>query len=102
MLKHRSSLKGDYRCQFPGSCERSFGRPADLDRHYENLHVPLEERKRFECDYRRCTSKTHPFGRKDHYRDHLRDYHKEDLGMAREVGTRDWQTAEWEWMVRSQ
>ena len=38
----------------------------------------------FICDRRFCgRTADKPFGRKDHYRDHLRDYHKEDIGSAR-------------------
>lgn len=35
------------------------------------------------CDYPLCQRVREPFTRKDHFRDHLRDYHKEDLGCAK-------------------
>ena len=63
--------------------EQPFTRPADLDRHYENVHAPPEDRKRFECDYSKCNRSKDPFSRKDHYRDHLKDFHKEDIGRAK-------------------
>lgn len=71
----------------PGSCERRntkgpFGRPADLERHLRNVHADPDQKLKFPCDYEKCSNGRHsePFTRKDHYRDHLRDFHKEDIG----------------------
>jgi hypothetical protein len=70
-------------CQFPTLCGKKFKRPADLDRHYRNVHASPEERTKHECDYKRCAGSNDPFKRKDHYRDHLRDFHKEDIESAK-------------------
>ncbi|PVH77503.1 hypothetical protein DL98DRAFT_267087 [Cadophora sp. DSE1049] len=73
-------------CCWPGKCarkENSFSRPADLGRHYKIVHGPGSDK--FSCPYTTCP--THrdedPFTRKDHLRDHLRDYHSEDIGAAK-------------------
>lgn len=79
-------VKGAHRCMFPGGCKGkqvTFGRPADLDRHYKNVHASEDEKSKFYCDYGRCARALEPFTRKDHYRDHLRDFHKEDVCMAK-------------------
>ena len=66
---------------FPG-CQKTFNRPADLERHYKNTHASEEVIDRYECDYPNCERYSQPFRRKDHFRDHLRDYHKEDIAIA--------------------
>lgn len=43
----------------------------------------MQHKDCYSCDYGKCGRSTDPFTRKDHYRDHLRDYHKEDLGRAK-------------------
>lgn len=43
------------------------------------VHVDDEAKKKFTCDYRKCPRHEKVFYRQDHFRDHLRDYHKEDL-----------------------
>jgi hypothetical protein len=71
---------------YPTGCkgkQTCFGRPADLDRHYQNVHADADMRKKFICDYSKCGRSQDPFTRKDHYRDHLRDFHKEDIGCAK-------------------
>ncbi|KAH7348519.1 hypothetical protein BKA65DRAFT_398116 [Rhexocercosporidium sp. MPI-PUGE-AT-0058] len=60
-----------------------FSRAADLERHYKSIHVSRSEHGLFPCDYAHCDRNSEPFGRKDHFRDHLRDFHKEDIGTAR-------------------
>jgi hypothetical protein len=68
---------------FPGeSCWKAktrpvFGRSADLGRHYSHIHG--RDADEMPCDYGNCARAKDPFTRKDHYRDHLRDFHKEDL-----------------------
>lgn len=64
-------------------CDGAFRRSADLERHVQQVHNPGQSASYY-CDYRRCnrsesSPENNPFGRKDHYRDHLRDYHNEDL-----------------------
>jgi hypothetical protein len=81
----RNPQKNKFPCQYPGPCpNRSnvFSRPADLERHYKLVHAP-DQKGIFSCDYRKCARSKDAFTRKDHYRDHLRDYHKEDIGSAK-------------------
>ncbi len=56
-----------------------------MDRHLRNVHADLSQKDSFPCDYEKCSSgrRSDPFTRKDHYRDHLRDFHKEDIGAAK-------------------
>jgi len=75
--------KRHHPCMYPGrSCwkydkQRVFTRAADLERHYNVVHTLGEEIK---CDYPRCSRHTDAFTRKDHCRDHYKEYHKEDIG----------------------
>lgn len=57
-----------------------FGRQADLHRHYMNVHADVKDK--FPCDYEKCPRARDAFGRKDHFRDHFKCYHKEDIGPA--------------------
>ncbi len=43
------------------------------------LHVDESQKPKFRCDYKKCGRHENPFFRQDHFRDHLRDFHKEDL-----------------------
>lgn len=99
----RDIQKGTYPCQFPGcQSKKAFNRPADLERHYRNVHVSESQRERYQCDYSKCDRAADPFTRKDHYRDHLRDYHKEDLGQAKGAKTEDrpkWERAQKVWLA---
>ncbi|PQE05760.1 egg shell protein [Rutstroemia sp. NJR-2017a BVV2] len=95
--------KGIYPCQFPVRCPgKRFGRPADLERHYRQVHADADQKSSFPCDYPPCTRHTDPFTRKDHYRDHLKDFHKEDMGSAKQGknarDTRKWQEAQQAWL----
>ncbi|KAF7898226.1 hypothetical protein EAF00_004672 [Botryotinia globosa] len=77
--------KGIYPCQFPINCPgKQFRRPADLERHYRHVHADADQKGSFPCDYKPCTRSKGPFTRKDHYRDHLKDFHKEDIGTAKQ------------------
>ncbi|KAF7933820.1 uncharacterized protein EAE98_003529 [Botrytis deweyae] len=77
--------KGVYPCQFPINCPgKQFRRPADLERHYRHVHADADQKGSFPCDYKPCTRSKGPFTRKDHYRDHLKDFHKEDIGTAKQ------------------
>lgn len=86
----KSSQK--YTCDEPG-CQhqtRGFNRSADLERHWNVAHVP---RKTYACDYKKCPRHESPFNRADHFRDHLRDYHKEDIVQrSRKPDARFWQS----------
>ncbi|KAH9219651.1 hypothetical protein DL95DRAFT_55528 [Leptodontidium sp. 2 PMI_412] len=105
-----STQKGSTQCPWPGECNRNgvpFTRPADGDRHLKHVHGPPEDRDKFPCSYCPCLSGRHqePFTRKDHYRDHLRDFHQEDIGAAKgEKGARtdkqkrDWARQQKKWL----
>ena len=97
---------------FPATClnkkhePSKFKRPADLGRHYDNVHKALAEgpKEEYPCTYSKCSLRPQgPFTRKDHYRDHLRDYHKEDIGKKqKDPGTKDekeHQLARQEWAL---
>ncbi len=70
---------GSFPASSRGASRSLFGRVADLDRAYEDgprrrcleeeVQMRLQEVPRHE----------QPFFRQDHFRDHLRDFHKEDL-----------------------
>ncbi|PHH84629.1 hypothetical protein CDD83_1645 [Cordyceps sp. RAO-2017] len=66
-------------CLHPGCTARPFKRRADLDRHYKHRHAPDSLKESFTCDYQRCSRHLEPFHRLDHFRDHLREFHKEDI-----------------------
>ncbi|KAK4195005.1 hypothetical protein QBC40DRAFT_317603 [Triangularia verruculosa] len=74
-----STEKQTYPCLVPGCIQKAFSRSADLDRHYKQVHVEEDKKVKFICDYRKCSRHESPFYRQDHFRDHLRDFHKEDL-----------------------
>ncbi|RSM20792.1 hypothetical protein CDV31_000482 [Fusarium ambrosium] len=73
------SDQGSPMCLHPGCTAKPFKRIADLQRHYRNTHNPDETKDAYFCDYSRCTRAHEPFRRRDHYRDHLREYHREDI-----------------------
>ncbi|KAK8098437.1 uncharacterized protein PG998_013923 [Apiospora kogelbergensis] len=66
-------------CLFPQCDSKPFKRKADLDRHWEHVHLPPDQKATYFCDYSKCSRHEEPFNRLDHCRDHLREYHKEDL-----------------------
>jgi hypothetical protein len=72
-----SSTTTKFPCLMP-ACGSQFNRAADLDRHQKFIHckstVPA-----MPCDYKKCARRTDPFRRADHFRDHLREQHREDL-----------------------
>jgi hypothetical protein len=67
--------------------------------------VHADEKDLFPCDYTKCPRSQDSFSRRDHYRDHLRDFHKEDIGCAKgEKSSRDkdkqeWQKAQKAWLA---
>ncbi|QSZ36788.1 hypothetical protein DSL72_006671 [Monilinia vaccinii-corymbosi] len=99
--------KGVYPCQYPSGCQgKQFRRPADLERHYRHVHADADQKASFPCDYKPCIRSQDPFTRKDHYRDHLKDFHKEDVGTAKKPkNARDpkkWQAAQQAWLEERQ
>lgn len=66
-------------CLAEGCTSKPFRRFADLQRHYSQVHFPSLSDGVYRCDYTNCSRKHESFGRKDHYRDHLREYHAEDI-----------------------
>lgn len=60
-----------YKCQ---QCKNDFKRQADLSRHMKTIHQELL--KHYTCDYKKCSYNSN---RKDHYVEHLRDTHNENL-----------------------
>lgn len=91
LIQDSYPVKGFHRCMYPGGClgkQTTFSRPADLERHYQNFHGDEDMKKKFYCDFTKCTRHHDAFTRKDHYRDHLRDFHQEDLGTARGMNSR--------------
>ena len=102
---HRNHTKNEFPCLYPGGCEEGkiFKRPADLERHYRALHGPPDQKENFFCDYSGCKTRG-PFTRKDHFRDHLRDYHKEDIAPAKKSGRKKVDDKKWfrsrsEWLA---
>ena len=77
--KARRADKEKFACQSPNCKNKVFGRSADLERHCKVAHPGARQRKTFVCDYRKCDRHEKPFFRQDHFRDHLREFHKEDL-----------------------
>ncbi|KAG9245144.1 hypothetical protein BJ878DRAFT_33263 [Calycina marina] len=94
--------KNVYRCGYPNGCRKTSKRRTDLERHLINVHASKEQRARFECDYRGCDrlKDDRPFTRKDHCRNHYKDFHHEDVGKAvkkENMSEREWQKAQQVW-----
>ncbi|KAL2162383.1 hypothetical protein VTH06DRAFT_7296 [Thermothelomyces fergusii] len=81
--------KEKFKCRYPG-CNNGASRQADLERHYKIMHLADDEKVRYFCDYKKCPRHTAPFFRQDHFRDHLREYHKEDLLRRGSKGDDEW------------
>ncbi|KAH6604558.1 hypothetical protein Trco_006265 [Trichoderma cornu-damae] len=77
-------------CLHPGCDAKPFKRRADLDRHYKHKHAPASQKESYHCDYARCGRRRDPFHRRDHFRDHLRDFHKEDIEKRGVAAKEDW------------
>ncbi|KOS23239.1 hypothetical protein ESCO_003478 [Escovopsis weberi] len=77
-------------CLHPGCDAKPFKRRADLDRHYKHKHAPPSLKDAYHCDYPRCGRRRDPFHRRDHFRDHLRDFHKEDIEKRGVHVKEDW------------
>lgn len=74
-------------CLAPNCEAKHFRRKADLERHYQQKHTPSHLKKQYFCDYSKCPRREEPFHRVDHFRDHYRDYHCEDI--PRKTGEKD-------------
>ncbi|KAJ4259838.1 hypothetical protein NW757_001788 [Fusarium falciforme] len=83
------SDNSSFHCFHAGCTSRPFRRAADLQRHYKHTHQP-ESNEAYYCDYPRCTRSREPFRRRDHFRDHLREYHREDIQKRGEVVNEEW------------
>ncbi|KAG5966101.1 hypothetical protein E4U57_003008 [Claviceps arundinis] len=66
-------------CLYPGCNSKPFKRRADLDRHYKHRHAAEDQKASFNCDYPHCNRRENSFHRLDHFRDHLREFHKENI-----------------------
>ncbi|KAK4191157.1 hypothetical protein QBC35DRAFT_36992 [Podospora australis] len=82
--------KQTFPCLFPGCNNKGFSRAADLDRHQKIVHGTETQKPKFFCDYKKCPRHETPFSRQDHFRDHLRDIHKEDLLIRSKPATSEW------------
>lgn len=83
-MANRTSSSGSSRdlpvlCLHPDCDSKPFKRRADYDRHFKHRHAPDSSKDAYFCDYSKCTRKREPFRRRDHFRDHLREFHKEDI-----------------------
>ncbi|KAI1126343.1 hypothetical protein F5Y10DRAFT_214483 [Nemania abortiva] len=70
--------EGLFVCKERG-CKGRFRRKADWIRHIEQRHTPADKKPKYPCDWKKCQRSKEPFYRRDHQRDHLRDFHAEDL-----------------------
>ncbi|KAE9376597.1 hypothetical protein N431DRAFT_367711, partial [Stipitochalara longipes BDJ] len=79
----KNKQNNQFPCQYPGcrAKQNPFSRSVDLQRHYTNVHA--DRRNPYICDYANCRRSIKSFRGKNHYRDHLRYFHKEDIGCAR-------------------
>lgn len=70
-----------YPCLMP-NCEGVFTRAADLDRHYTTVH---RQGGLIDCRHVWCgRTGDRGFSRRDHYREHLREVHREDIPRGRQ------------------
>ncbi|KAI1276315.1 hypothetical protein F5Y07DRAFT_399573 [Xylaria sp. FL0933] len=69
---------GMFFCMFEG-CPKSFRRKADLDRHYQQTHTSADTTGEYPYYWKKGPRSRDSFHRRDHLREHFRDYHNEDL-----------------------
>jgi hypothetical protein len=75
----------EFACLTP-SCNSTFTRKADLERHITTVHIL--DAPRFDCPMYRChRTGEDGFTREDHLKEHLRNYHNKDIPKRR---GRDW------------
>ncbi|TEA14905.1 hypothetical protein C8034_v002853 [Colletotrichum sidae] len=77
--EQQESVDYKFPCLEAGCTANPFKRKADLERHYRQVHQDPSKKEAHKCDYPKCSRRNEPFGRRDHFRDHLRDYHNEDI-----------------------
>ena len=85
-------------CDFPG-CVVS-ARPAEFARHCKIIHT--QQKNSVPSDYPRCAKSHDSFTRNEHFRDHLKVYHKEDIGRAKgdeKQEKRKWQPDQQRWLA---
>jgi hypothetical protein len=70
-----SNGKKVYPCGVLNCKSKPFTRHCDLERHFRTVHK--DDRDQIYCDYSSCLHKDS--FRKDHCREHYREYHREDL-----------------------
>ena len=76
LTAHRADTR--FPCLSEG-CESDFGRVTDLKRHYNSVHVA----SRIDCPHKWCgRTGAYGFSRKDHFNEHLREVHKQDIPKA--------------------
>ncbi|KAK1770745.1 hypothetical protein QBC33DRAFT_215051 [Phialemonium atrogriseum] len=85
-----SSDGRQYVCLAAGCEHVPFKRVTDLDRHYKSVHTRDEDKDKFFCDYKKCPRSQDPFYRPERLRNHLRDYHKEDLPKKGTKASAEW------------
>lgn len=97
-----STLKnswGMFRCEHPSCWDRRdkfrFNTFTELARHYGDAHPDPIQNEWIPCDYSACKRAEDVFTRKDSYRDHLRDYHQEDIPRRHKSTKR-----EQEWLLQ--
>ena len=74
-----AGCKKEFVCKEKSCKGVAFSRVADLERHTKHVHLDADAKEQFFCDYTDCSRSSMPFHRKDHYREHLREFHCEDL-----------------------
>lgn len=93
--KARNSALGHFRCEHPSCWDTNdkfrFKVFADLAHHYRYAHPNALEAESFPCDYSTCrrSGDEDSFTRKDAYRDHLREYHNEDMAKRHKTPKRE-------------
>lgn len=86
----QNSEKGNlvHKCYVPKCTSKPVRRPFDLERHFTTVHGRGRAERHF-CDYQKCKHKE-AFDRKDHCREHYREYHREDLVKNRQRDVALW------------
>ncbi|KAI1462767.1 hypothetical protein F4805DRAFT_452595 [Annulohypoxylon moriforme] len=74
-----NDASGKHVCLEPHCNATPFKRKADLQRHYLHRHRSINQKKPYPCDWKKCQRSKEPFFRLDHCREHLREFHREDL-----------------------
>jgi hypothetical protein len=87
--KVRSGNRLRYDCNYKG-CSKTFARAADADRHMKQVHRSDADKDSYLCDSPQCDRAHRPFHRFDHFREHLREYHKEDLYKRNKTEEATW------------